>query len=95
MTKSTAKTYLEKAESVELISEESVQLEGKKDPLLVSKIKLSDGTDVFVDSSALAIKPVVFATDTNVYRRPNVTTVYQRLFHPAHLLSLSKNKPNG
>jgi len=63
---------LSKTEPVTLLETLKVQIKGAETE--VAKIKLSDGTVVFVSMKNLADKPVVFMEDTKAYVRNNASS---------------------
>ncbi len=67
---------LEKAESVDLLSEEGkVQVQGKKNPIEVAKVKLADDSTGYTQSRFLADKPIVFVEDeVKLHVRPTPTS---------------------
>lgn len=67
---------LEKAEAVDLLAEEGkIQVEGKKEPVEVAKVKLADDSIGYTRSRFLADKPVVFVEeDVKLHVRPTPTS---------------------
>jgi lipoprotein LenA len=69
-------TMLEKAEKVKLLGVEEVQYqEGDKIVLKkIANIELSDGKKGYLEERNLALKPIIFTTDTQLFVRPDVTS---------------------
>ncbi len=70
---------LEKAEAVDLLTEEKyVNEKGKQFNL--SKVKLADDSEGYIESRHLADKPIVFITETRSFIRPTSgTRVYMKI----------------
>ena len=67
---------IEKAEEVDLLSEEeqATMQKGRKVILSIAKVKLADDSIGYIESRHLADKPIVFTTETNAYIRPTSGT---------------------
>lgn len=66
---------LEKAESVDLLGEETYSDPKKKTARVMAKVKLSDDTEGYVDAQHLADQPIVFiGTDVKTYVRNNAAS---------------------
>ncbi|HNV44048.1 MAG TPA: hypothetical protein PKH20_04810 [Exilispira sp.] len=69
-------TTLEKAEKVKLLGVEDVQYQ-EGDKIVVKRIaniELSDGKKGYLEERYLALKPIIFTTESQLFVRPDVTS---------------------